>query len=243
MGIVARNKRRRELLQHGRRDQSRRAQARHQALLRGRQIVEERIVPQQRHEDRFVAVQSFVGAVEERPLPAQRPADRGAALRSGVGGLSRIEVVAGLHVAVAQQPEQASVQLAGAALGDDVDRASRRAAQLGRERVAVHLELLHRRLGDGGADRAGVEDVVQAVQHEDVAAPAAPPDAQPGMGSDHNPAVPVIHHVVGIHHSRGQQRQVQVVPPVDGQVLDADRIDMVGLDRLMGVDRRALGHG
>ena len=118
-----------------------------------------------------------------------------------------------------------------------------RAAQLRRKGVAVHLELLHRRLGDGRADRAGVEDVVQTVQHEGVVSPAAAPNAQPRMGSDHDSAVPVIDHVVGADDSRGQQRQIQVVPPIDGEVLDADGVDMVGLDRLMGIDRRTLGYG
>ena len=141
--------------------------------------MEKRVVPQQGNEDRFVAVQPFVGAVEKRPLPSQRSADGGAALRSGVGGLFRIEVIAGLDVAAAEQSEQASVQLAGAALGHDVDGPARRSAQLGRKRVPVHLELLHRRLRDGGANRPRVEDVVQAVQHEGVVSPAAPPDAQP----------------------------------------------------------------
>ena len=116
-------------------------------------------------------------------------------------------------------------------------------AQLGRKRVAVHLELLHRRLGDGGANRSRVEDVVQTVQHEGIVSPAAAADAQPGMRRDHDAAVPVIDHVVGAHHSRGQQSQVQVVPAVDGEVLDADGVNIVGLRRLMGVDRRALGHG
>jgi hypothetical protein len=73
--------------------------------------------------------------------------------------------------------------------------------------------------------------------------PLPPPDAQSGMRSDHDPAVPIIDHIVRADDSRGQQSQVQVVPPVDGEVLDADGVDIVGLDRLMSVDRRALGYG
>ena len=243
VGIVSRRQSSRELVQQRPRDQPRRAQARHQGLLRGGQFVQERVVPQQRNEDRFVAVQPFIGAVEKRSLPSQRSADRGAALRSGIGRFFRIEVVAGLDVAVAEQPEQAAMQLAGTALGDDVDGAAGRAAQLGRKRVSVHLELLHRRLGDGGADRSRVEDVVQAVQHEGIVSPAAPPNAQPGMGRDHDSAVPVIDHIIRADHSRRQQSQIQIVPAVDGEVLDADGVDIVGLRRLMGVDRRALADG
>ena len=177
--IVARSQSRREFVQYRRRDQPRGPQACHQVLLRGRQVVEKRVVPQQRNEDRFVAVQPFIGAVEKRPLPPQRSADRGPALRSGIGRFLRIEVVAGLDVAVAQQPEQASMQLARSSLGHDVDRPARRTAQLGRKRVPVHLELLHRRLRDGRPNRTRVEDVVQAVQHEGVVSPAAAADAQP----------------------------------------------------------------
>ncbi len=76
-----------------------------------------------------------------------------------------------------------------------------------------------------------------------VAPPGAAADPQPGLGLRRNPAVPVIDQIAGIDDSRSQQSQIQVVPAVNGEVLDADSVDMVGLRRLMGIDRRSRGHG
>ena len=141
--------------------------------------------------------------------------------------LPRVEMVAGLESPVAQYAEKGSVQLVGAALGNDIDRAPRRAAQFRGKRVAVDLKLVHRFLADRGPYASRVIDVGHAVDGERIPAPAGAADAQPGLRRGGDTEIAVVHDIVGIDDSGGEQRQIQVVAAVDGQVADADGIDVI----------------
>ena len=68
--------------------------------------------------------------------------------------------------------------------------------------------------------------------------PLVPPMPSPDCGVRVMREIPVVCDVVCVHHSRSQQSQVQVVPAVDGKILDADEIDTVGLLRSVGLKGR-----
>ena len=207
-----------------------------QSLLRGRQLVQERLVPEQGNERRLVPVEAFVGGVEERCAAQDGTAEGTPALGPGVCRLGRIEMIAGLETAVAEYSKDRSAVIVRAALGHDVDGPPGRSAQLRGERIPVDLELLHRVLADGGPDAPGGVVVVQPVDGEGVAAPTATADAESGRGCRGDAEVTIVGHVVRVHDSRREKGQVQVVAAVDGEVLDAGRVDMVGLLGLVAGD-------
>ena len=230
VGEVSRNQGRRKLLdQRGQLGRNRAPERPGQGLLRGRQLVQERSVPEQRNERGFVTVEAFVGGVEECPVSQDGAAKGPPALAPSIRRVGRIEVVAGLEVPVAEHSEDGPAKLVGPSLGDDVDGSPGRSAQFRGKRIAVDLKLLHRVLTDGGADAAGGVVVVQSIDGEGVAAPTAAADTESGRGGRGDAVVAVIRHIVRVDDAGSQQRQVQVVAAVDGQILDAGRVDMVGL--------------
>src|SRR5207237_4826283 len=90
-----------------------------------------------RGDDRLseVLLQSFVPAEEEDLVPAQRSAcDAAVLMPRERRRLADVEVVARVHLAVAEELEAGSVQLVAAGLGGDVDDAAHRAAVVGGER-------------------------------------------------------------------------------------------------------------
>ena len=90
-----------------------------------------------------------------------------------------------------------------AALRDDVDRAARCPALFRGERVPIDLELMDGILADGGSNASGVVKVVQPVNHERVAAPVAPTDAEPGGGGGGDATINRVGDVIGIHDAWG----------------------------------------
>ena len=243
-GVVARDQRRCDLAHPGL-DRRRPCGAErvNQLLLRLWQGSEERLVGQQRDDLRFVAVQALVRREQEGLVALDRPPGGCAALRSCIGAFSGIEVVAGLESAVPQDTEQGTVELVRAALCGDIDRSARGSALFRRKRVPVDLELLNGFLADGGAHGTGIEAVVQAVDHEGVAASVRAAYAQTGSRRGGYAAIRRVGHVARVDDGGCEEREVEVIPPVDRKVLNADGVDVIRLLHALGLDRRAGGLG
>ena len=99
---------------------------------------------------------------------------------------------------------------------------------------------MDRLLADGGAHAAGVENIGHAIDHEGVAASVRAADSEAGARCRNDSSVRRVGDVVHVHDAWCQQRQGEVVSAVDGKILDADRIDMIGLLRSVGLDGRPL---
>ena len=237
--IMRRDKRIGELIDQGPKGRCRGPERVDQRLLGLGQRREERPVGQQWNDLGLVAVQAFISEVEERRVRFDRTANGYPGLRARIGRLAGVEVIACLEAAVAQNAEKGSMHLVRATLRDDVDRAARRPALFGGERVSVDLELLDGILADRGSNASGVVQVVQPVDHERVAASVAPTDAESRRGGGGDAAIDRVGDVVGIHHAWGQQRQVQIVATVDREILDTHRVDVIGLLHARGFDGRA----
>ena len=150
-----------------------------------------------------MTVQAFVSEVKECPVRFDRTAHGYAGLRPRIGRLSGIKVIARLEAAVAQHPEKGSMELLRPPLRDDIDRAARRSALFGGERVPVDLELLDGILADRGSNASRVVQVVQPVDHERVAASVSPADAEPRRRRGEDASINRVGDVVGIHDAWG----------------------------------------
>ena len=99
---------------------------------------------------------------------------------------------------------------------------------------------MDRLLADGGAHAAGVEYVGHSIDHESVAASVRAADAETGRRCRNDSSVRRVGDIVHVHDAWCQQRQGEVIAAVDGKVLDANGIDMIGLLRSVGLDGRPL---
>src|SRR5205085_3887612 len=132
------------------------------------------------------------------------------------------EGVPRLYRLVADEAEDVATHLVGARLGDDVDDAAGRAAELGREGVGDDLELLHRLLRHGRARGVdGVVGVVGTVHLHEIRAAALAAEVQTGGRRGADGAAVVA------RDGRGCQGEVDVVALVDGQVVDAHLVNGV----------------
>jgi len=183
-------------------------------------------------------VEPLVRAEEEGAVAPQGAAERRPGLGARVGGLLRVEEVAGLDVAVAQEAEHIAVEPVAAAARDDVHGAAAGPAELGAGGVAVDLELLHRLLADAHAHAAGVDIVLHAIQEEAVAAAVAAAEADAGLRRLRHAVVGAVGEILRGGGGGRQQREVEIVAPVDRQLRDARQIDCRRLLGALGIYHR-----
>ena len=140
---------------------------------------------------------------------------------------------------MAQEAEDIAVHCVRAASGYDVDHTARRAAELRHVVAYDELELLHCLLRDRGAYAVdGIIHRVGAVHRDLVGAGALAAEVEPARGrrADRGRAV-------ALHLGRSEG-EVDVVPAVDGQIVDAQPVDCLchrGAGRLDQL--RGFGHG
>jgi hypothetical protein len=175
---------------------------------------------------------------QKRPVAAQRPTEGRPGLEMAVRCLPfrHVEGVPTAQAVVAQEQKRRAARGIGAGAGDDVDDAARRFAELGREPVRQHLELLHGVLTEDrthAADRLVV--VVEAV-HDDVVRARSLAGERQARGARGS----LLRCPIG-RGRRRHQREGEVVAHVHRQPLELGPLDDAADAGLPGIVQRALG--
>ena len=158
----------------------------------------------------------------ERPVLHERAAERHAVLVAMEGRrlVAAIEVVLGVHRAVAMELEDGAADLIRARSRDGVDDAARRAAVLRRIRVGEHGELGHRLDAEIRPERVawrGVGVVVDADAIEPIVVLRRP---RAGDGHLHSAARARAAAAADADDAGLQHRELRPVPPVQRQLAD-----------------------
>src|SRR5262245_23940534 len=172
--------------------------------------------------DRRVLIRFLIVAEPEQPVLDRRAAQAEAVLFAAEIRLRRCEVRPRGEIVVAVEEEAAAVQAVAAAFGDDVDRAGRADAGGSVRRRCRNLKLLNRLLRD--VERGGADVLVHRVHavNRDAGLAAA-------AAADGNACVTALGRIEGaalLNLDAGlQPRELQIVSPVERQLLDLARVD------------------
>lgn len=211
-------------------------------ILGGGDAIEDTTILKDGDEIGFLAAEKLIGAEEEGLVGAQGAAESGARLQAGEGALARIEVVSGLNRAMAKEAEGIAVELVCTALGNDVDHAAEGIAKFGGEGVAVHLEFLNGFLADRGPYAATrVVVVFEAIDKEAIATPVGAAKGQAGVGRLDGAVGGIIDKRGSFDNAGSQQGEVEEVPAVDGEIVDANLLDGIGLLSARDLDGGQIG--
>ena len=193
-----------------------------------RRGLQQRLVAQNAHEDRLAPAQQFVGQEYECLVPPQRAAQGEPRLVAVELGLLVGEEIARLDRLVAMEQKDVAVPVVGARLGGDVDHPGRSMPELGLVAVGIHLVFQHGFLaGRGPHGAGGGVHVVHAIDGDRVAAAVLAAERQAAARQ----LLQQRNIRIGFHHPRGQQRELQEIAAVDGQVADVALGDGVCLLR------------
>src|SRR5579883_1649530 len=166
------------------------------------------------------------GGVVERAVLDHRTAERhaGAVLVQHRRHRFGFEWAAGVQRSIFNEQKGIAVQGVGARSGDDIDGTSRGSAGFGREAGVHHLELLHRferKLGTAGSEVFVI--VVQAVDRHVVAACAEAAECEAAIQQRGERLLARL--CGGRRDAWREQREIQVIAALHGQLLDTERIE------------------
>ncbi len=152
------------------------------------------------------------------------------------------EEVLGVHLFVAKELEEASMEVTGPGLGDQVDDAAGGAAEFRGVAVGDELEFGERVHGGLHDDRADITlVVVEAVDHEVVVVSVLAVDGHGSAGTTVIRAVAALQRVVAVLvGAHGELRQADEVPAVQREVLHGALINQRAERGTVGLQRGCL---
>ena len=166
----------------------------------------------------------FIREIIVRLVLPDRPAKGHARLHSCVGWIAgRTKGVYRLEISVADVAVNVPMEIVRPRSGDDIDHPTRCTTVLGCITVGQDLKFLHRLLRHGGTYAVcAVVDCVRTIHIHQVGAPTLTTHVEPGCGSGANRRRVVANHL------RIRQSKIDVITPIDRQVIDAALVDRIG---------------
>src|SRR5207302_413519 len=197
--------------------------AERQSHLRSIEWNESEIVLADRGESRLVATRDLVGEVIKSLILLQRASECNPCLHPCVGWIRYgAERIHSLEVAIAQISVHVAVKIVGAGAGDDIDDSTGGASIFCRVVVGDDLEFLYRFLRNRGSYAIhGIVGRVGTIYIYEVGARAltAHVEARGGRCAQVGSRV--------VYHLRIRQREIDIVPAIDWQIVDAPLPDRV----------------